>query len=97
MTHIKASEDLRPMSELKSSGAEIVRQVNDTGRPVVLTRHGRGVAVMLSLERFEALEDAARRASVERGLLMAEADFEAGRVTPHEKVAERLRRRAGRE
>ncbi len=97
MTHIKASEDLRPMSELKSRGAEIVRQVNDTGRPVVLTRHGRGVAVVVSLERFEELEDAEGRLSVERALLAAEADFAAGRVTPHDKVAEKLRRRAGRE
>ena len=73
MAHIKASEDLRPVSELKSSGAEIVRQVNTTGRPVVLTRHGRGVAVLVSLERYEELERAVDRAEVQRAILEGES------------------------
>ena len=50
----KLSTDIRPVSDLKSHGSEIVRQVNDTNRPVVLTRHGRSVAVVLSIEEYEA-------------------------------------------
>ena len=95
MAHIKASEDLRPVSELKSSGAEIVRQVNSTGRPVVLTRHGRGVAVLVSLERFEQLEQAEDRAELQRALLDGEADVAAGRVVPHGQVMAKLKRWAG--
>ena len=97
MAHIKASEDLRPVSELKSRGAEIVRQVNTTGRPVVLTRHGRGVAVLVSLERYEELERAVDRAEVQRALLEGEADVEAGRLVPHEQVMSKLKRWAGRD
>jgi antitoxin YefM len=97
MAQIKASEDLRPVSELKSSGAEIVRQVNSTGRPVVLTRHGRGVAVLVSLERFEELEQAEGRAQLQRALLEGEADVAAGRVVPHADVVTKLRRWAGRD
>lgn len=66
MITLKASRDLRPISDLKSSGADIVRQVNQTGRPVVLTRHGRGVAVLLTVEQYEHLYE--RLEALERRL-----------------------------
>jgi len=37
---LKLSEDIRPVTDLKSHGAEIVRDVT-SGRTVVLIRHGR--------------------------------------------------------
>ncbi len=84
------------MSELKSRGAEIVRQVNESGRPVVLTRHGRGVAVVVSLERFEELEQAEAGLRLKHAIAQAEEDFAAGRVRSHEEVAEKLKRWSGR-
>ncbi|MCP4656524.1 MAG: type II toxin-antitoxin system Phd/YefM family antitoxin [bacterium] len=42
MVQLQISEDIRPISELKSKGSEIVTQVIEKHRPVVLTRHGRG-------------------------------------------------------
>lgn len=53
------SEDVRPVSELKTSAAALVEQARRTRRPVLLTRRGRGVAVLLDLEEFERLTDRA--------------------------------------
>ncbi len=53
MTHLTISRDIRPISDLKAKGSEIVTQVANTGRPVVLTRHGRGVAVVLAVDEYE--------------------------------------------
>ncbi len=49
------SEDVRPITDLKTRAAKIVDQVARSGRPILLTRRGRGVAVLLDLERYEAL------------------------------------------
>ena len=91
---LKASEDLRPLTDLKVHAGDIVRQLADTGRPVILTRHGRGVAVMLSLELFEDMQEQLEQPAVLRGLQEAVDDQQAGRVLEHEEiVAKYVRKR----
>ena len=51
------SEDVRPITDLKLRASEIVDQTRRTRRPVLLTRRGRGVAVLLDVEEFETLTD----------------------------------------
>jgi len=89
MVHLQISEDIRPISELKSRGSEIVTQVIETRRPVVLTRHGRGVAVMLSVDDYESLFQAAQRGALVEALREGERDFAAGRVLTHEEMRAR--------
>ena len=57
MAHIQISKDVRPIWDLKAKAAEIVRQVNDSRRPVILTRHGRSVAVILSVMFYSGESD----------------------------------------
>jgi len=52
---VRFSEDVKQVSELKSRSAEIIGQVRRTRRPVLLTRRGRGVAVLLDVEEYERL------------------------------------------
>jgi prevent-host-death family protein len=60
---IRFSEDVKQVSELKTRSAEIIGQVKRTRRPVLLTRRGRGVAVLMDVEEYERLID--RQAFVE--------------------------------
>jgi len=60
---IRFSEDVKQVSELKTGCAEIIGQVRRTRRPVLLTRRGKGVAVLLDVEEYERLVD--RQAFVE--------------------------------
>jgi len=46
-----------PLSDLKVNPGRVVKQVTDTGRPALLTRRGRGVAVVQGLDEFEAGEE----------------------------------------
>jgi prevent-host-death family protein len=52
---IRFSEDIKQVSELKTRSAEIIGQVRRTRRPVLLTRRGRGVAVLLDVDEYERL------------------------------------------
>lgn len=64
----KFSEDVRPLTDLKTKTASVIEQVRRTRRPVLLTRRGRGMAVLLDLSEFERLtERAAFIAAVEDG------------------------------
>ncbi|MBN2822243.1 MAG: type II toxin-antitoxin system Phd/YefM family antitoxin [Coriobacteriia bacterium] len=84
---VKFSEDVVPLGDMKINPGKVVRRVDETGRPVLLTSHGRGVAVVQGLDEFEA-------AQVERDLMRAVvaglADIEAGRVIALDKVVHSL-------
>ncbi len=72
MNGTRFSEDIRPVSDLKVRSAEVLDQVRKTGRPVLLTRRGRGVAVLLDLHEYEKLVDRAGFVeAVEQGLSAA--------------------------
>lgn len=52
------SQDVRPIGDLKVYGSAVVEQVVRTHRPVLITRRGRGVAVLVDLEQFEQMREA---------------------------------------
>ena len=87
---VTVSEDLRGMAELKSDGAEIVKHVTETGRTVVLTRHGRGVAVVMSVAAYEEQQQLMEDMQLRLAVRVGEADFAAGRVHRHEDVMREL-------
>lgn len=91
------SEDLRPMTDLKSGGADIVRQAQKTGRPVVLTRHGRCVAVVLSAEAYDELAAGSQLGELRAAIADADAAVTAGDVSPHEDVVRRIHERMTRD
>ncbi|MBW2261127.1 MAG: type II toxin-antitoxin system Phd/YefM family antitoxin [Deltaproteobacteria bacterium] len=83
MHSTRFSEDSRPVSDLKSRSAEVLDQVKKTGRPVLLTRRGRAVAVLLDLHEYEKLVDRARFVdAVEQGISAASS----GDLHPNKKA-----------
>jgi len=78
MRAIKISEDLRPLSDMKARPNDVVTQARETGRPVVLTRYGKGVAVLLSVESYEELQVSAVRLRLIAALREAEKAVEEG-------------------
>ena len=84
---VKFSEDIVPLTDIKINPGRIVRQINESHRPILLTNRGRGVAVMQSLEDYEQAEEekAFMRAVVE-GL----ADLENNRESDLSDVKKRL-------
>jgi prevent-host-death family protein len=54
---VKFSEDLVPLTTLKLNPAKVIRQTLKSKRPVLITTRGKGIAVLLSLDDFEKLQD----------------------------------------
>ncbi len=57
MQRLKVNQDIRPMSEFRSGVASFLKQVHDTKRPLVITQHGKGVAVLLDVGEFELMQE----------------------------------------
>ena len=83
MQPVRFTEDIRTISDLKLRAAEIVDQARRNHRPVLLTRRGRGVAVLLDVEDYQLLADrAAFIDAVESGARSARA----GDLHPNEEA-----------
>ena len=84
---IKFSEDIVPLTDLKANPGRLVRHVAESHRPVLLTRRGRGVAVVQSVTEYEsAQEERAFMRAVVEGL----CDLEEGREVSLREVKDQL-------
>jgi len=95
MARLKLSEDLHPLSDLETQTSELVQQAHSTGRPVVLTREGRSVAVLLSVEAFEDLQRSSGNAELQRAVDDAERDLADGNWVENADIQVKLKRWAG--
>ena len=55
---MKISQDIQPVSYLKSHSADILKQVNETHRPIVITQNGEPKAVLQDTESYENMRNA---------------------------------------
>lgn len=74
----KFSEDVVPLSDMKVNPGRIVDQVDETRRPVLLTKRGRGVAVVQAVADYEA---ETQERSFMRAVVQGLMDLEEGRET----------------
>lgn len=50
---MKIKEDIKPISYLKSRSADLLCQINETRRPVIITQNGEPRAVIQDAESYE--------------------------------------------
>jgi prevent-host-death family protein len=84
---VKFSEDVVSLGAMKVNPGKIVDQVDKTRRPVLLTSRGRGVAVVQSLQDYEA--ETEERAFL-RGVVEGLVDLEEGREISLAEVKKQL-------
>ncbi|MDW7773310.1 MAG: type II toxin-antitoxin system Phd/YefM family antitoxin [Desulfobulbaceae bacterium] len=77
------SSDIKPISFLKSHAADILKQINDTRRPVIITQNGEPRAVLQDPESYDNMRKAI-------GLLklisLGEEDLKQGNIKPQDRV-----------
>ncbi|MEI7706662.1 MAG: type II toxin-antitoxin system Phd/YefM family antitoxin [Chlorobium sp.] len=55
MGSINLEEDIRPLSEFRANTASLVKHVKKTGRPLVLTQHGKSTVVLLDVSHYQSM------------------------------------------
>jgi prevent-host-death family protein len=76
MPRLRPTEDIRPLADFHANLAAVVRHVQQTKRPVILTQHGRSAAVLVDAAEYESLLE---RAELLEDVRVAEAEVAAGR------------------
>jgi len=57
MQRLQINQDIKPLSEIRTGIANFIKQVHDTKRPLIITQHGKGVAVLIDVHEYESMQD----------------------------------------
>ena len=87
---MRLKEDIKPVTYMKSRAAELLRTVDETRRPVVITQNGEPKGVLLDVASYQELRDAVVLMKL---VAQGEADVQAGRTAPQDEVFRELRGR----
>ena len=89
--------DIRPITYLKNNTADLIREVSDNGRTVLITQNGEAKAVVMDVELYDRWKASL---AMLRILAQSEAEFETGKVVSQQDAftrAEAAIRRAERD
>lgn len=92
MNRIHLGQDIRPLSEFRANAAALIKQLQTTRRPLVLTQRGHSAAVVLDVQEYERLLE---EVELLRDVHAAEQELEAGGGLPHEEAKAQIRSRLG--
>lgn len=92
MQPLRLDQDIRPLSEFRSGVASFIKHVSDTRRPLVLTQHGRGVAVVVDIREFEAMRE---KLAILDDIQVSRAQIAAGHGIPHDEAKTRVLKKLG--
>jgi len=65
------AEDIRPVADLKNKSSHLLRRVQNTRRPILLTKNGKPAAVLVNVKEFVE-----KLASKELAFLLKQAEKE---------------------
>jgi prevent-host-death family protein len=85
------NRDIHSLSNFKRNTPEFLRQMKETGHPVVLTINGKAELVVQDTASYQKLIERAERAERMDALRESVADMRAGRVVPAEEMLAEMR------
>ena len=77
------TNDIRPITYLKSRAADLLKQINDTHRHVIITQNGEPKAVLQDPESFENMRNAI---GILKLISMGEEDIKNGNTLDQDTV-----------
>lgn len=87
---MRLTEDIKPLSYMQDRAADLLKQVNDSRGPILITEDGEARAVVLDVESYQALRDATLLLKLAG---QGETDLNEGRIVPQEEAFARVRAR----
>jgi prevent-host-death family protein len=81
------SSDIKPITYLKANAADLLEQINETHRPVIITQNGEPKAVLQDPQSYENMRKALGMLKL---ISLGEEDIKKGKATSQEKVFKKL-------
>jgi len=89
---VRYSTQIRPISYLKANAAEVLQELNDQRKPMIITQNGEAKAVIQDVESYEETQATLALLKI---LALGNQQVAQGRVKPLAEVANRGRALTG--
>ncbi len=83
-------EDIKPISYIKTNAAEMLKRVNETHNPIIITQNGEAKAVLLDTESYQSMRNSI---GILKILSQSEKDIENKELFTQETVFSELDKR----
>jgi prevent-host-death family protein len=77
------TDDIKPVTYLKSRAADLLNQINETHRPVIITQNGEPRAILQDPKSYENMRNAI---GILKLISRGESDIRGGRIKSQEDV-----------
>jgi len=81
------SQDIKPISYLKAKTANVINDVNENQRPIIITQNGEAKAVVQDIKSYENLQNSLNLLKL---IVQSENDIENNRVIEQEEMFNNL-------
>ncbi len=87
---MKSSEVIKPISYLKAHASEIIRDVSDNHKTMIITQNGEAKVILQDIKEYEKTEESLALLKI---LLLSSKNLENGNVKPVSKSFKNIRQR----
>jgi len=88
---MRYSRQIKPISYLKANAAEVLQELEDQRKPLIITQNGEAKAVLQDVVSYEEIQETLALLKI---LALGSQQVGRGEVTPLSEVAKRLRSKA---
>jgi len=84
---MKYSNQIKPISYLKAHAAELIREINKSGEPLIVTQNGEAKVVVQDITKYDQEQETLALLKI---LALGMRQVEEGNVVPYEEVFDQL-------
>ena len=88
---MRYSRQIKPISYLKANAADVLEELQEQRKPLIITQNGEAKAVLQDVASYEETQETLALLKI---LALGSQQVERGEVTPVSEVAKRLRSKA---
>jgi prevent-host-death family protein len=88
---MRYSRQIKPISYLKANAADVLQELEEQRKPLIITQNGEAKAVLQDVVSYEETQETLALLKI---LALGSQQVERGEVTPVSEVAKRLRSKA---
>jgi len=84
---MQLSQNIKPISYLKTKTADVINDVNTNQRPIIITQNGEAKAVVQDIKSYENLQNSLNLLKM---IIQSENDIENNKITKQEEMFDKL-------
>ncbi|HAK87868.1 MAG TPA: type II toxin-antitoxin system Phd/YefM family antitoxin [Nitrospiraceae bacterium] len=87
---MKLTEDIKPITYMKTRSSELINTVRENRRPIVITQNGEARAVIMDIDSYEKQKDALLLLKI---IAQGESEIKDGKIIEQEKFFRKLEKK----